>query len=268
MLLGLFTLAFAQVQGAWAAWREYNLGVPSGRAGAAKVTQPFVLATGEGAAVTHVLVFFTGGNGAVLPAREGLLTTESVGAGWRSYFAEKLGVVAMPAVPQGAKDMEEGMGLEFRESEEHAADVKPVVDALKKLAPNAKIVIAGLSNGAVSAFNLAANVKKSERGKDLSGVVILSGSAHAFRKDWMETLKGTPVLVVHHRRDSCLPYRDVEPEAKWHTFVTVDDASKPRAGSARDCGATSAHGFHGRIEPVLEAVREWIVTGKTVSEIK
>jgi hypothetical protein len=260
MLLGLLALAFNQ---AHAAWREHNLAVQSERKG---VQQPFVLSTGENVPVTHAVLWFTGGDGAILPAREGVHTVESAGLSWRGYFAEKLGAIAQLAVPQGAKGMEVGLGLAFRETEDHAADVKPVVDTLKKLAPNAKIVVAGISNGAISAFNVAASLKKAGF-KDLSGVVILSASAHAFRKDWTDELKGVPVLVVHHKRDTCLTFRDVEPVAKWHTFVPVEDSNKPRSG-ARDCSGNSAHVFHGRWEPVVEAIREWIVTGKTVTEIK
>jgi alpha/beta superfamily hydrolase len=260
MLLALLSFAFSHAN---AAWKEYNLGVPSERKG---VQQPFVLSTGENVPVTHAVLWFTGGDGAILPAREGVHTLESAGMSWRGYFAEKLGAIAQPAVPQGAKGMEEGMGLSFRETDEHAADIKPVVDTLKKLAPKAKIVVAGISNGAISAFNVAASLKKAGF-KDLSGVVILSASAHAFRKDWVEELKDVPVLVVHHKRDTCLTFRDVEPVAKWHTFVPVEDGNKPRT-AARDCGPSSAHVFHGRFEPVIEAIREWIVTGKTVTEIK
>jgi hypothetical protein len=79
-----------------------------------------------------------------------------------------------------------------------------------------------------------------------------------------------PVLAVHHRKDNCLAYRDIADKAKWHTLLLVDDPSKPRPGGAalRNCGLDSAHQFAGRQEAVVEAIAEWINTGKTVSDIR
>jgi hypothetical protein len=70
------------------------------------------------------------------------------------------------------------------------------------------------------------------------------------------------VLVVQHRRDACLPYRNIEAQARWHTLITVDDARLPRPGTRRECSGSAAHSCRGSEAAVMAAVAQWINTGK------
>ena len=252
---GTLCTALANMSPAAAAWREKNYAVDS-RPG---VKMPFVLAVGAtdgDAAVKNIAVWLNGGDGGTLPAREGTLSEEKTGFAVRGFLSERIGAVAMLGIPTGS----DGISLEMRESPAHAQDVIAVVDIMKQAYPDAKVFMAGISNGARSASYAGAKL-----GNKLAGVILISSSPEAFQ--WTDELK-VPVLVVHHKRDSCLYYRDIEAKAKWFTFVTVEDNSKPRPGNVRDCGPTSAHGFAGKSAPVFQAVADWINTGKTVTEIR
>lgn len=237
------------------------------------VELPFVMAVDEGVKdrneVKNVLVLLSGGSGGIRPP-EG--STDDVKPGdrginlsIRGYMAEKLGVAVSVGLPT---DLPKGLPLAWRETKEHVQDVSAVVEVLMKQYPAARITVLGFSNGTRSASHVGAAMSK-RWGQKLQGIVLMSPSIEAFRDDWISTLKDeakVPVLVVHHRRDSCLWYRDIEGEAKWHTLITVDDPNQPRPTvSRRDCGAGSAHQFSGREKFVYGAVVEWIRTGKVAT---
>ena len=142
------------------------------------------------------------------------------------------------------------------------------MNVLMKQYPEAKITVLGMSNGARSASHIGAVLGR-QWGVKMQGVVLMSSSLDAYRGDWIRAMEGTkerpkvPVLVVHHKRDSCLPYNEIEAEARWHDFITVDDPRQPRVNAfRRDCGGGSAHQFSGREDGVYQAVVEWIKTGK------
>ncbi len=254
-----------------AAWIEKAYAVTS-RAG---VEQTFVLSMESRItdvnAVTRMVVMFGGGAGAIGSPAPGTReqkpgNVESL----RGFMAERLGVAVSIGLPS---DQQRGLSLEWRETAEHVQDVSAVMDVLAKQFPEARITFLGLSNGARSASHIGAALAPRWR-KRLQGVVLLSSSIEAFRGEWMRTLEGTkeqgresarvPVLVVQHKRDSCLPYREIEAEAKWHDFIIVDDMRQPRVNDfrRRDCGGDSAHQFGGREEWVYQAVVDWIKTGK------
>jgi predicted esterase len=245
-------LLFAGLLGALitaqAGWREQTSGVES-RPG---VRQPFVLSVGEGVEVKNIVLFITGGAGTIKRARDGELVEKVVGFSVRGFLAERTGASAMLGIPLGA----EAITIEDRESIEHVKDIDAVANTLKARWPNARVFIVGLSNGALSAAHAGAVL-----GDKLAGVVLMSANPQAFREEWMDAIKA-PVLVVHHKRDSCMPYRDIEAKAAWYTFLTVDDIDKPLPGTVHDCGPASAHVFAGKYVTVFRAVADWINTGR------
>ena len=245
---------------AQAAWRERNLGVPSRKG----VTMPFVFATAEGVETKAIVVWINGGIGGTTTAREGVLSEEKDGFSMRGQLAERIGAVAVLGIPSDAASV--GITLDARETPEHVQDIAAVIDALRPAYPNAKFVLAGISNGARSAAHAGAVLSKSP-GK-IAGVILLSSSPEAWREEWISEIK-VPLLAIQHKRDSCLPYRDIEGKAKWHDFVTVEDMHKPRPiNGVHDCGPESAHGFTGKERQVNQAIAEWITTGKTAGEIQ
>ncbi len=258
-------LAFS-VSPAMAAWTERAYAVPS-RPG---VEQRFVVAgdarISDRNAVKHVVMIFPGGAGATSEPATG--TLEQAPGNLRSlrgYLAEQLGVAVSIGLPS---DQEQGLSLEWRGNAEQVKDAVAVADALLKQYPEARITLLGFSNGAKSASNVAAAMA-SVWGSKLRGMVLMSSFVSAFRGEWIRALEGgnerakTPLLVLHHKRDSCLPYSEIEAAAKWHDVITVDDVNKPRVSPfRRDCDKGSAHQFAGREDWAYAALAEWIKTGK------
>jgi hypothetical protein len=253
-----------------ATWIEIGDAVES-RAG---IKQPYVITVpvnadknaADRSTVAHIVLLLTGGSGAIPPVAEGIKEQQPDRVSMRGFMAEKLGVMVAAGLPS---DQALGLSLEWRETKEHAQDIAAVMDVMLKQYPAARITVLGISNGCRSASHIAAAARK-PLGNRLQGVVLLSCSLGAFRDDWMGAFAASsaqtklPVLVVHHKRDSCLRFENIEPQAKWYDFITVDDSKQPRLnGVRRECGMGSAHQFGGKERPVYQAVVDWINTGKT-----
>lgn len=285
MLFKKFPIAFfltLVAAHAHAAWVEKGYAVVS-RPG---IDQPFVLVADknltDSKAVKNVVIYFAGGSGWIPPPQDNNGETKTGATGQkiislRGFLAEKLGVVVAIGLPSDKQ--QSGLGLEWREGPEHVQDVSAVVNVLIKQYPEAKFTVLGFSNGGRSAANVGAGLSKTSKAlrEKLQGVVLMSSSIDAFNDTWISALAGkkgeaegkrkVPVLVVHHKRDSCLFFHDIEDAAKWHDFIAVDDVRLPRVTSnmsnaRRDCGGGSAHQYSGREEWVYQAVVDWIRTGK------
>ncbi len=250
-----------------AAWHEETLQVPSTRNGVsvellvaqrAEANQP---ARKLPQPVSELVLFFPGAAGFVRPAREGL-REHGERKSILGLMAEKLGAAVVMGLPSDQRAM--GLSLEWRTGVEHVADVGAVIDTLTAKNANARVTLIGMSNGARSVTHVASALARRGAPK-VAGVVLLSAAGEAFPETAMDALKAAkvPVLVVHHKRDSCLFYMDVEPVAKWHDFLTIDDFKQPRVNTVRrDCGNDSAHQFAGKEDIVFTAVAEWLKTGK------
>ena len=219
-------------------------------------------------AVKQLVLLLTGGPGIIPPSVDGVREQKPGRVALRGYFAEKLGVLVAVGLPS---DQSKGISVEWREGPEHAQDISAVMDVMMKQYPAARITVLGFSNGCRSAAHIAAAARK-RWGESLGKVVMLSCSNEAFNDYWMTALDGgkasglakVPVLVVHHKRDNCLAFENVEAQAKWHDFITVEDSKQPRPNPVtKDCGNGSAHVFGGKEEKVYQAVVDWINTGKT-----
>ncbi len=169
----------------------------------------------------------------------------------RQELADKVGAVAILTQPSDRPVMD----LEWRDSTEHVADIAAAVTVVQQRFPGAKVWLLGLSNGAWSAAHAGAALQDR-----LAGVILMSVAQGAFATRGFAGIR-IPVLIVQHRRDACLPYRDVEAQGQWHTLVTVDDARLPRPGTKRDCSGSAAHSFYGSEAAVMAAVAQWINTG-------
>ena len=253
------------MQSANGAWIETGYAVDS-RVG---VKQMFVVSVDKSVterdAVKHMVVLLTGGNGAIGQAIDGVKEQKPDRVALRGFMAERLGVVVAVGLPS---DQSQGLSLQWRESEQHVQDVGAVMDVLMKQYPAARVTLLGFSNGTRSATHIGAVLGK-KWGARLQGVVLLSPSMEAFRDDWMAALGGSasqtkvPVLVVHHKRDSCLLFDNVESQARSVDFITVDDTKQPRPKvGRRDCGNSSAHQFGGKEAKVYQSVVDWITAGK------
>ena len=259
-------LALLYIQQANAAWIETG-GVVESRPG---VKQMFVVSADksitDSSTVKNIVLLLTGSAGVIPPAVEGIKEQKPGRVALRGYFAERLGVLVAVGLPS---DQPQGLPVEWREGKQHVQDVSAVMDVLMKQYPAARVTVLGFSNGCRSASNVGAALV-TKWGERLRGLVMLSCAMEAFPDERMAALNSaatktkTPMLVVHHKRDSCLLFENVEAQAKRVDFITVDDTSQPRPNIVRpDCGNGSAHVFGGKEEKVYQAVVDWINTGKT-----
>ncbi len=170
----------------------------------------------------------------------------------RQELADKVGAVAILTQPSDRPVMDE----QWRDSDEHVADIAAAVTVVQQRFPGAKVWLLGLSNGSWSAAHAGAALQDK-----LAGVILMSVAQGAFATRGFAGIR-IPVLVVQHRRDACLPYRNIEAQARWHTLITVDDARLPRPGARRECSGSAAHSFRGSEAAVMAAVAQWINTGK------
>jgi len=148
------------------------------------------------------------------------------------------------------------MDQQWRDSNEHVADIAAAVTVVQQRFPGAKVWLLGLSNGSWSAAHAGAALQDK-----LAGVILMSVAQGAFATRGFAGIR-IPMLVVQHRRDACLPYSNIEAQARWHTLITVDDARLPRPGARRECSGSAAHSFRGSEAAVMAAVAQWINTGK------
>ena len=209
-------------------------------------------------AVKNVVLLFTGAAGVIPPATNGIKEQKPDRVALRGYFAEKLGVLVAVGLPS---DQPRGITTQWREGSEHAQDISAVMDVMLKQYPVARITVLGFSNGCRSAAHISAAARK-RWGESLQNVVMLSCSKEAFNERWISALDGTkgdkkvPMLVVHHKRDNCLAFENIEGQAKWHDFIAVDDGKKSQSNPVtKDCGNGSAHVFGGKEDKVYQAVQ-------------
>ena len=71
------------------------------------------------------------------------------------------------------------------------------------------------------------------------------------------TLK-VPVLLVHHRDDACSvsPYSGAERLAKRFPLVTVHGGDAPQTGP---CEPLAPHGYYGKEQAVVKAMKGWML---------
>ncbi len=244
---------------AGAAWLETG-GTIESRPG---VKQPYVLSivvdAGKRAAnpddVKHILLLLTGAAGTIPAAVEGIKTQRPERLALRGFFAEKLGVVVAVGAPS---DHAQGISSEWREGRDHVTDVRAVMEVVMRRYPVARVTVLGFSNGCRSASNISA-AESGRWGARLQGVALLSCAGAVLDAPRMKALSKIPVLVVHHRDDTCLPYADVKDIGRRYEFVTIDGPSRP-VETIADCGSNSAHQFSGSEARAYQAVADWVLS--------
>lgn len=230
------------------------------------VKQGFVFQAAAEPAASAIL--FQGGDGAI--GAYGTLERGTVrrdGAflsGGAGRFAETgISAVAIDT-PSDKFNLNNG----FRASPEHAQDIAAVITFLRQQAPGKPVCLVGTSNGSLSAASGAALL--GEAGPDCivltSSVSTKSQSAlvarflHAFIDADLSRIK-VPVLIVHHKSDSCkyTPYEPMPgyvkafPQSPRVDFVTIEGGQDHSDGCNR-----GHHQFLGIEREVTARISEWI----------
>ena len=226
------------------------------------VEQPFILVEPETGPVASVILF-AGGSGKLRTDRYGTrVKSENFLIRSRHIFAGHGFLVAAVDTPTDRK--REGL-FRFRTTEEHARDIKHVVEWLKRKS-NVPVFLIGTSRGTISAAGVTAQLKSHEVG----GVVLTStvtrynnrGNKDRVFDVNMEQIH-TAVLVVYHEDDACYvtPYEDADTlmaslvNAKDKKLLNFKGGNSPQSD---ECQALSEHGFFGIEEKVVGDIARWI----------
>jgi len=225
----------------------------------ADVTQAYLLVADTDAKPQAVAVMFPGGQGQVrLPADISQLKLGPRGnflVRTRGLFRDRELAVAIIDSPS---DRDAGMDDGFRAGRAHAEDIGAAIGDLRGRFPAAKIFLVGTSRGTLSAAYLGRSL-----GSSVDGVVLTSSVFQGTRRNI--GLSGfdfgaikAPLLFVHHAQDACraCPYGAAHSLGRAYPLITVS-GGKP--AESDECEPLSAHGYFGKEEETVSAIKNWIL---------
>jgi dienelactone hydrolase len=228
-----------------------------------KVTQRIILLEPDTPKAAAVL--FAGGHGGLQVSLDGDIKW---GKGnflvrSRQLFASSGVLVAVVDAPS---DRQNPPYLDrFRQTPEHVADIRAVVDWLKKRT-NIPVWLVGTSRGAESAAFIATQLTPADDGPD--GIVLTATMLTETRGNRpvpempLDRVR-IPVLVVHHKQDGCEYCRPADlprlmnkltatPQKELITFDGGKNVGDP-------CEAMAYHGFNGIEREVVRKIADWIM---------
>ena len=251
-ILGLYAVLASAVPA-----RAEELVTVSGREGA---TQSFLLMAYP--QPKAVALLFAGGEGLLKLHKEGdAVKIGSAGnflVRTRGLLRDREMAVAIIDAP--SDEQRSGMNDGFRAGRAHAADVSAVVRDLRRRFPQAKIFLVGTSRGTVSAAYLGRSLGDAVDGVILTSTLFDGGAQGAGLSDFdFGTIKA-PLLFVHHESDRCrfTPYGKAERLGRRFALITVSGGSPARSDP---CGAFAAHGYLGKEEETVKAMKAWMLGG-------
>lgn len=226
------------------------------------VTQRFILTAPPDAKATVIL--FAGGHG-------GLQISDTGSLGWgrnnflirsAALFAAQQLAVAIIDAPSDRQSPPHLSG--FRQSVEHATDVKAVIAWLRE---NTKrpVWLVGTSRGTQSAAAVATRLqgKEGPDGVVLTATIVEDPRGRPVTDMAIDTLQ-IPVLVVHHQQDACRVtlFRDIPRLMDKLTRAPRKELITFRGGQSHGdpCEAMAYHGFNGIEKEVIEKITAWITT--------
>jgi pimeloyl-ACP methyl ester carboxylesterase len=256
----VFALGLA-CQGALAQSTQKVVDIPT-RPG---VTQRFVYIAPPNPKASVIL--FAGGHG-------GLQITAGGSALWgagnfvvrtRQQFADAGLAVAVIDAPSDRQSPPYLGG--FRQTPEHASDVRAVIAWLRQQAP-VPVWLVGTSRGTQSAAYVATELSPAQGGPDglvLTSTILTDSNGRAVPKMPLEKL-AIPVLVVHHQQDGCkncalsdMPLlMEKLPKAPKTELLTVSGGEN----KGDPCEARAYHGFNGLDAEVVGKISAWVLATK------
>ncbi|WP_281890752.1 alpha/beta hydrolase [Limnohabitans sp. TEGF004] len=152
----------------------------------------------------------------------------------------------------------------YRSSEQHAADISQLIKHLKDQKGIERVFIWGHSYGSVSSRWLATRLGDQIQGSIHSASMSISGGGRFF--DYGRSIKqmdmskaSAPWVFVHNESDACAgtAYAPIQAIA-GKNLITV------RGGipEGDPCRAGHYHSYQGRELDALEAIADWMMTGK------
>lgn len=155
----------------------------------------------------------------------------------------------------------------FRQTPEHAADVKAVMAWLRQQAP-VPVWLVGTSRGTQSAAYIATELSPAQGGPDglvLTSTILNDPKGRAVPRMPLEQIS-VPVLVAHHEQDGCrlcafgympqlMSQLAKTPKAELITFTGGQSTGDP-------CEAMAYHGFNGLEADIVGKVTRWMLAAK------
>lgn len=227
------------------------------------VTQVYILISPPEKA-DAIVVLFRGSHGLMHPRIEnGKVRFSRNGFLPRSYaeFLKRGVTVAMVDAPSDRQ--RDGMGVEFRQSEEHLTDVSAVIADLSRRFLELPLFLVGTSRGTVSVASVAGRLTK-----EISGVVL---TATLFRSSGTRSLTRrlrqarldfdriqSPLLFVHHVSDPCprAPYEDTASISEKYPLISVSGGLDT---NPNECQPLGPHGFYGKESETVEQIVNWML---------
>ena len=224
------------------------------------VTQRFLLI--EPPESKAAVVLFAGGHGGLQMDKSGALQWGKGNFLVRSapLFASHGLTVVIVDAPSDRQSPPHLSG--FRQTAEHAADIKAVISWMRE---NTKLPVwlIGTSRGTQSAAAVATRLGANEgpNGLVLTATVVNDPRGRPVTAMSVEKLT-IPVLVVHHEEDACRVtlFRDVPRLMEKLTAAPRKELVTVRGGENHGdpCEARAYHGFNGLEKDVVARIAAWI----------
>lgn len=223
------------------------------------ITQRLVVLTPP--AAKAAVVMFAGGDGGVQIFPNGSLKREgNFLVRTRQLFANRGLLVAVIDAPSDRQSPPFLAG--FRQTPEHAADVKAVIAWLRSKS-NLPVWLVGTSRGTQSVAYVATELSGPE-GPDgivLTSSIVADKKSRSVPAMPLEKIR-IPVLVVHHEQDNCFvtPFAEVpplmaklvnSPRKELLTFKGGESTGDP-------CEAFAYHGYNGIEAEVVRQIAAWL----------
>ena len=209
------------------------------------------------------VILFAGGDGGLRLTPQGHI---SWGKGnflvrTRALFAQQGLLVAVIDTPSDRQTPPYLGG--FRQTREHAADVKAVIAWLRKEAP-VPVWLVGTSRGTQSAGSLATSLPLAEGGPDgivLTSTILTDPRGRPVPDMPIDRIK-IPVLVVHHKLDGCAlcRYSDINALMGRLTATPRKELLTFEGGTSKGdpCEAFAYHGYAGIESDVVAKIGAWL----------
>lgn len=205
---------------------------------------------------TATVVLLPGGKGAI-GLKDGVPTSENFLVRNRDRFAGAKLNVAVVGRPSDQQDLT----LAFRTSAEHVADLRAIVEKVKRDAGK-PVWLVGTSRGTTSAAAAAIALGEAVAGLALTASITDASLPGALQNLALGELR-VPVFVMHHRRDAC---RGTPPEpvaaiverlahAPAKRFLMVNGGSGARGDP---CEPMHWHGFIGMDQEAVDEIADFI----------
>ena len=207
-----------------------------------------------------VAVLLVGGNGGLRIAPDGSLG--GMGGNFlartRDQFAALGMAVALVDAPSDRQSPPYLSG--FRQTPEHAADLKAVIAEARKRTGR-PVVLVGTSRGTQSGAAVALQLKD-DGGPDalvLTSSILTDPAGRAVTQMPLETLR-IPVLVVHHQDDGCKLCRYADLPMLVARLPPAHQVLTYQGGTSvgDPCEARAHHGYNGIEERVVQDIAAWI----------